>query len=155
VELLGHEDFTPVRIVKGEDWSAMAWDKRRHDLCETMAPRVSPHAVQRRFSTDPTGLKRLLPAQPESFLLCDSDGIISGAYLRDARPWAVEVDKYAQDGTLIYKMKFDEDPALGRGALLQPTIKSQNGYLLFDWWNGDNAGQIKRLLKVRVREPRT
>jgi hypothetical protein len=155
VELLGIEEFSPMRIVRNDEWSAMAWDKRRRDLCESMVPRLSPNAVQRRFSADATGLKRLLPALPEGFLLCDSDGIISGAYLRNARPWAVEIDKYALDGTLIYKMKFEENPALGVGAPLNPTIKSQDGYLLFDWWNGDNAGQIKRLIKVRVREPRT
>jgi hypothetical protein len=156
LEVLETETYSPVRKISGDEWQNLAWDARRTDLCQKMAPQVSRGSLQRRFASDSTGTKRMVNRQ--GFMLCDSEGIWTGTYAGEFGKGKVELEKYTPDGELLYMVKFDEPSEIDwyHGGILNPTLRSQDGYLVFEWWNNNQSGsdrEINRRMKVRFQEP--
>jgi hypothetical protein len=68
------------------------------------------------------------------------------------------VTKYTTTGDLIYRISFQNPEAVFGfiGYPVFPTIKSENGFLNFDWWHFKDVHMewhVARTLKVRLLEP--
>jgi hypothetical protein len=81
LEVLETETYSPVRIMTRDEWSELAWDSKRTKICDELAPKVSPRSLQRRFKSDITGMKRMVPLQAYGEMVCDGDGILSVRYV--------------------------------------------------------------------------
>lgn len=155
LEVLETEVHTPDKVMSGEAWSKLSWDKARHDRCAELAPPVSSGSQLRRFAADPSGTKRMSERLP--FFLCGPDGIWTGSYVGRERGM-MELEKYSAAGDLLYKVQFRNPDEFRHyyGSIAGPTLKSVNGYTEFEWWNNNQSGNdrhISRRMKVRFREP--
>jgi hypothetical protein len=94
-----------------------------------------------------------------SVLKCDKSGIWFADYTDTL---GVGLYKFTNSGDLLYRISFKrpetKEPPHYAGVFVVKTLKSENGYLYFDWlsWTGiyaNNLVKINRYLKIRLPEP--
>jgi hypothetical protein len=163
LETLEQKDYDPVWVIPNDAsssnsrWIEMSWDKQREATCGTILKPEQPGAPLLQswqlFVRDSSGRKKARYTGPA---ICDADLVWFLDY--PAERGRTTLTKYSVDGDLLYRLSFSNPPELHGfgGAILQPTFRAQDGYLLFEWWNTNQAGrdmQVKRSMKLRLKEP--
>ena len=163
LEILSEKLYEPVWIIKNHDdgttkWSDLTFDGARHDRCaqllkleKTGTPLMQGWLL---FTADPTGRKK---ARYTGDVLCEAAALWFFDYA--AERGKMILTKYTAAGDLVYRVSFDKPaPIFGfAGHIMSPTFKAEGGYLNFDWWDSNQAGDdrhIKRSMKVRLAEPK-
>jgi hypothetical protein len=90
--------------------------------------------------------------------ICDTDAIWFWDYVAERN--RVVIMKLTLAGDLIYRISFEKPggPWGYTGHIMTPTLKAENGYLYFEWWDTNQSGSdrhVKRAMKCRLREPLT
>jgi len=159
LDVIEKKDYNPQWIIKNADdpaspWHSLSWDKSRKEMCNSLLRPEYP-GVQgwNFFVNDPSGQKKM---RETGLLTCDIDNIWAFDYVTEKG--RVVIAKYKSNGDLAYRVSFakPDEPGWYLGAIMQPTLKAENGYLYFEWWNLNHAGrdvQVKRTMKVRIQEP--
>jgi hypothetical protein len=163
LEVLEEKDYDPVWVIPNDAsssnsrWTEMSWDKQREAACRTILKPEQPGAPLLQswqlFARDPSGRKKARYTGPA---ICDPEAIWFLDYR--AERGRTTLTKYSAAGDLLYRLSFPNPPELYGfgGAILQPTFRAQDDYLLFEWWNTNQAGRemhVKRSMKVRLKEP--
>lgn len=165
LEVLETKIYEPEWIIKGDgqiqsrDWNAIAFDNERNAKCRSFVRRVGEDSDRPElrgwllFVNDPTGNKK---ARDSGALFCNTDALWFVDFAADPR--RVIFTKFTISGDLVYRISFAKPDTPGGylGHIMQPTFRSENGFLYFEWWNTNQSGwsrHIKRSMKVRIREP--
>ena len=74
------------------------------------------------------------------------------------KPEGIIISKYTVAGDIVYRTSFKkpDDIAEFIGNIRVPSIRSEGGYLRFDWLYFNDVGSkwhVKRLMEMRLREP--
>jgi hypothetical protein len=90
-------------------------------------------------------------------MLCDADVLWFYSYV--AERGHVLIVKTNTRGDILYRVSFPkpDEPEAFQGTIMNPTLRSADGYLSFEWWNVSHRGRdalVNRTMKVRIREPR-
>ncbi|MDH4190039.1 MAG: hypothetical protein OEW21_07535, partial [Betaproteobacteria bacterium] len=163
LEILSEKLYEPAWIIKDHDdgttkWADLSFDKPRHDRCtQLLKPEKAGTPLMQGwflFTGDPTGRKK---ARYTGNVLCEAEVLWFFDYA--AEHGKMVLTKYTAAGDLAYRISFDKPaPIYGfAGHIMSPTFKEQAGYLSFDWWDSNQAGNdrhIKRSMKVRLAEPK-
>lgn len=135
----------------GFEWNNMVWDKVRSERCdEFLVPENKRMDAWYLFINDTTGRKKVRRNHNE---FCDPDVIWFLDYVIEKD--RMVITKYSINGDFIYRLSFRKP---SEGFILSPTLKSENGYLNFEWWDADTSASgkfIKRSIKARIKEPTT
>ena len=167
LEVLASKVYEPDWIIRGDaqiqfrDWTAISVDKERNARCRSLVRQVGDESDKPElrgwllFVKDPTGTKKA--RLDSATILCDASALWFVDY-GWADPRRVILTKFTHSGDLLYRLNFEKPdaPSGYPGHIMQPTFRSENGYLYFEWWNTDQSGWsrlIKRSMKVRVQEP--
>lgn len=135
-------------------WLPLVWNKERYAICGTLLrPEIPQTLGWNYFINDTSGQKMMYS---KGNLICDRDAVWDFDYV--AERGRVVVAKYTPTGDLAYRISFakPDEPDWYQGSLMQPTLKAENGFLFFEWWNLKNAGRdvhVKRSMKVKIKEP--
>ncbi len=143
----------------GPDWRTISWDKEREIKCNALVKRVGNESDRPElrgwllFTHDATGLKK---ARDTSQTFCDDSSLWFSDYVTESN--RVVLTKFALNGDFVYRLSFAKPEGAGDfpGFVLQPTFRSETGYLHFEWWNARQSGRqwlVKRAMKVRLKEP--
>jgi hypothetical protein len=163
LEILSEKLYEPVWIIKNHDdgttkWGDLAFDKPRHDRCAQLLKLEKAGTPLGQgwflFTADPTGRKK---ARYTGEVLCEAEVLWFFDYA--AERGKMILTKYTAAGDLVYRISFDKPaPIYGfDGHIMGPTFKEEGGYLNFDWWDSNQAGNdrhIKRSMKVKLAEPK-
>jgi hypothetical protein len=164
LEIVNTEDYKPEKLVKMDDAfydARQANFKNREKSCEGILKPAYPRSLFMNFAKDTTG--RMIAST--AMTICHTDAVFIGDYLPDANDFKhVVIYKYSSSGDLIYKIKFERpiEPIYYRGSFDDTTLKSEGGYLSFDWESSYDAApmgsvnrelHINRRMKVRIKEP--
>jgi hypothetical protein len=163
LEILSEKLYEPVWIIKNHDdgitrWAELTFDKPRHDRCAQLLKleKAGTSLMQGwfLFTADPTGRKK---ARYTGEVLCEAEALWFFDYA--AERGKMILTKYTAAGDLVYRISFDKPaPIYGfAGHIMSPTFKEEAGFLNFDWWDSNQAGNdrhIKRSMKVRLAEPK-
>jgi hypothetical protein len=164
LEIVSEEDFQPEKLIKMDDAyhaSNQAIFEARENTCKAMLKPAYPRSLFMNFVKDTSG--RMVAST--AMMICHPDAILVGDYLPDASDFKhVVLNKYSLSGDLIYKVRFERptEPVYYRGTLDVTTVKSERGYLSFDWQSSyddappgsvDRVLHINRRMKVRIKEP--
>ena len=152
LEVLESTDLSPEQVMSSDAWSKLAWDAERANRCNEFIKQEYEGSSAEVFIKDPSGLKR---APFPGFQICEPDALWLGNYLPGKK---VMLSKYLPTGERLYTISFEEPaaPPGHAGSVMDPTFKSANGYLTFDWWNSNQEGyerSVVRRMKVRLKEP--
>jgi hypothetical protein len=159
LDVIERKVYKPEWIIMDADdpaspWKALSWDKNRAEICKSLLRPEDP-GVQgwNFFIKDPSEQKKMRETGP---LICDIDNVWAIDYV--VEKGRVVIAKYRSNGDLSYRASFakPDEPGWYLGGIMQPTLKAENGYLYFEWWNLNNSGRevhIKRSMKVRIQEP--
>lgn len=161
-ELLGATEYTPERIVSNDEWGRLAFDREREESCRKLFRLADPDdsMMGERFVKDNTGEKKV----PYSKNGKREMGV---RQICDEHIWFVAhqeergkmvITKFTIAGDLVYRISFRwPEPIQGFiGYISIPSLRSEAGYLYFDWQdfrNTANEWHIKRIFKMRLREP--
>lgn len=160
LEILDVTEYDPVRVLTGDVWNATAWDKEKNARCGALLKKVrdSSDTPELRgwllFVNDASERKK---ARDTGHMFCNAESVWFVDYV--AERGRVVVTKFSIGGDFIYRMSFERpiESSDYRGGIRQPSFRDENGFLLFDWTMGRQAGpsdwHLKRIMKVRVREP--
>jgi len=156
LEVIEVEVFTPERVLSGESWGSVVFDASRHAACQQMTQPEGGHSPLLTFTGDTTGMKRV--SSGAGFQICEPDSIWMGRYVDGSDRKYMTIEKYTANGTLMYKIRFakPDEPGGFLGGIAGPTFRAENHYLYFDWWNSNQSGSdrlVVRRMKVRVKEP--
>jgi hypothetical protein len=165
LEILDANDYNPVRILAQDEWGRLTFDKDRSEYSvygKSLFKQADPNEpwLGKRFTKDLTGQK-IVPYNKSGFhtgvhRLCDKKYILYYAHLEI--PGKMIMTKYTVTGDMLYRISFQKPEEVKgfTGYIHTPSIKSGNGYLTFEWWhfrNYNRKWEVKRTLKVRLREP--
>jgi hypothetical protein len=165
LEIMEVNDYNPVRVLAEDEWGHLVFDKERYEDSEygkSLFKQADPNEpwMGKRFTKDLTGVKKV-PYNKPGFRtgvhrLCDKNYILYYAHLE--LPNKMVITKYTVTGDMLYRISFQNpgDVEGFRGYINTPSVKSENGYLTFEWWHfrdDNHKWEIKRTLKVRLREP--
>ncbi len=161
-EIIEAIDYTPERIVIGDDWTHLMFDQKRDGGCKNLFRPTDPddYMQGQRFVNDSTGQKPVPYSQKAQFnmgvsVLCDDHlWFVTHREEKDK----IVISKFTDTGDLLYRTSFhNPDRVAGFvGSIRVPSLRSDGGYLYFDWLDfRDILGEwhIKRWLKMRMREP--
>ena len=153
LEVLESTDLRPEQVMSSGAWEKAAWDAERATRCNGFVKPEYEGASAEVFIKDPSGLKR---APSPGFGICEPDALWLGNYVPGKN--IVVLSKYLPTGERVYTISFKEPDALPGhlGSLMGPTFKSMDGYLTFDWWDSNQEGDerhVIRRMKVRLKEP--
>ena len=162
LELLHATEYTPERVVGSAEWGHLTYDRVREEACNKMFRPADPddYMMGERFVHDSTATKRV-PYSSNSQRkmgvrqICD-DYIWFVTHLEERDKMIIT--KFTVTGDLVYRISFRHpEPIQGFvGYVAIPSLRSETGYLYFDWQDFRDFNQewhIKRILKLRVREP--
>lgn len=163
LEILSENLYEPTWILKNHDdgttrWSDLVFDKLRHDRCGQLLKLEKAGTPLMQgwflFTGDPTGRKKV---RYTGDVLCEAEVLWFFDYA--AERGKMILTKYTAVGDLVYRISFDKPaPIYGfAGHIMSPTFKEEAGYLNFEWWDSNQAGNdrhIKRSMKVRLAEPK-
>lgn len=159
LEIIERKDYKPEWIIKDVDdtaspWRSLSWDKDRSEMCKSLLRPEDP-GVQgwNFFIKDLSGHKKMYQT---GLVICDIDNVWALDYV--VEKGRVVIAKYISNGDLAYRLSFakPDEPGWYLGSIMQPTLKAEDGYLYFEWWNLNHSGRdvhIRRSMKVRVQEP--
>lgn len=165
LEILETNNYNPVRSIGKDEWSRLVSDKDRSEYseyCKSLFKQADPKEpwLGKRFTKDSTGQK-IVPYNKSSLStgahrLCDKDYILYYAHLELTNKMVIT--KYTNTGDMLYRISFQKPEEVKgfTGYIQTPTIKSEHGYLTFEWWHFrdyNKMWEVKRTLKVRLREP--
>lgn len=159
LEVVEKKDFEPEWVINkaGESasqWLTLSWDKKRSEMCKTLLRPEDPQVHGWYFFiNDPSRLKKI---HVMGILICDIDVVWVFDYV--VEKGRVVVAKYKSNGDLAYRVSFKkpDEPGWYQGGIMQPSLKVENGYLFFDWWNLNHTGHdvhVRRSMKVKIQEP--
>ncbi len=153
LEVLESTDVSPEQVMSDGAWDNAAWDAERENRCKDFIKQEYEGAAAEVFLKDPSGLKR---APFPGFGICEPDALWLGNYVPERN--SLVLSKYLPTGERVYTISFKEPAARPGhlGSLMPPTFKSVNGYLAFDWWDSNQEGNerhVIRRMKVRLKEP--
>lgn len=162
LEILETRNYSLDRIINLDDWTRLAFDKERDTYCSSLFKQADPDdsLLGERFTKDETGQKNVpygkFDMRTGVKRLCDKDNIFFIAHLEE--PGKMVVTKYTPNGDLQYRISFQNPEEVKGfvGYIMAPTIKSEGGYLYFEWWHFMDSNMqwhVKRSLKARFREP--
>lgn len=165
LEILEANDYNPIRYIAQDEWSRLVFDKDRDEYSEygkSLFRQADPNEPWSgmRFTKDVTGQKKVpynkYNIRTGVHRLCDKNYILYYAHLEI--PNKMVMTKYTVTGDMLYRISFQnpEDVKGFIGYINTPSIKSENGYLDFEWWyfrDYPKKWEVKRTLKVRLREP--
>lgn len=161
-ELIKTIDYAPERVSVGDDWERLTFDKKREGECKKLfrPTNQNDYMQDQRFVGDPTGGKRVPYSSNGQFqmgvrMLCDeyvwfvTHQEVSGKMV---------ITKYTHAGDIAFRISFlRPEPVPGFvGYIAIPSLRSEAGFLYFDWMDFRDINRewhIKRILKLRVREP--
>lgn len=161
-EILELVDYTPDRIVIGDEWSYLVSDHKRESECKKMfrPTDLNDYMQGQRFVNDSTGKKPAPYSRTAQFqmgvrVLCDE---YVWFVTHQEEPGKIVISKFTINGDQVYRISFrNPDRVEGfRGYLRIPSLRSEEGYLYFDWLDFRDINRvwhIKRWLKMRMREP--
>jgi hypothetical protein len=161
-EILETINYTPDRVVKGDDWTNLVFDLRREGECKNFFRPTDPNDYMQgqRFVSDSTGDKPAPYSRTTQFkmgvrVLCD-DHIWFVTHLEE--PGKIVISKFTITGDLVYRTSFRKPDRVDGfiGFIRIPSLRSKGGYLYFDWLDFreiDRDWHIKRQLEMRMREP--
>jgi hypothetical protein len=163
LEILETKDYTPVRFIRNDEWTNLSYDRNREEYCKSLFRLVDPYnpLMGKRFTKDTTGQKKVPyhNSQVGVLVLCEPENIFY--YTKLEPPNKMVITKYTVTGDMLYRISFQKPEELKGfiGAIRKPSLKSENGYLNFEWWyfqrNTSRDGwEVKRTLKVRLHEPK-
>lgn len=165
LEVLDEKTYEPTWVIKGDresgsaEWSKLSWDKARVEQCKTLIRPETKGAPLTQtwhlFVADQSGRKK---AKHTGNTFCDEDAIWFLDYVIEKG--RMTVTKYSTTGDLIYRVSFPKpnEPQGFQGHIMLPTFKVENGYVRFEWWNSNQSGsdrQVVRSMRVQFLEPRT
>jgi hypothetical protein len=160
LELLHSMEHTPVLVVADDEWARLTYDRVREEACIGMFKPVDPddYMMGERFTNDNTMKKRVpysVNSQRQTGVrqVCDSH-IWFITHLEDRDKMIIT--KFTITGDLIYRISFRRPEAIQGfvGYIAIPSLKSEGGYLYFDWLDfRDRWWDIKRIMKLRLLEP--
>jgi|GEM_PF-3041590 len=165
LEILETNNYNPVRLIGKDEWSRLVSDKDRSEYskyCKSLFKQADPKEpwLGKRFSKDSTGQKKV-PYNKSNLStgahrLCDKDYILYYAHLELTNKMVIT--KYTDTGDMLYRISFQKPEEVKgfTGYIQTPTIRSEHGYLTFEWWHFrdyNKMWEVKRTLKVRLREP--
>ncbi|MCK9688642.1 hypothetical protein [Scleromatobacter humisilvae] len=153
LEVLESTELRPELVLSSGGWAKVAWDAERESRCDEFIKPEYEGSAAEVFIKDLSGLKR---APFPSIRICERDALWLGNYVPPKS--SVILSKYLPTGERVYTISFKEPDALPGhlGALMAPTFKVSNGYMAFDWWDSDQKGEeryVIRRMKVRLKEP--
>lgn len=161
-EILKIIDYTPERLAIGDDWSALTLDSNREGECKKLFKPTDPNDEMQgqRFIKDSTSSKPAPYSRSAHFdmgvrVLCDE---YVWFITHREEPGKIIISKYTVLGDIVYRASFRKpDDITGFiGYIRVPSLRSEGGYLKFDWLYFKNVGRewhIKRLMEMRLREP--
>lgn len=163
-EVLETIDYTPDRIPTRDEWKLLAFDQKREGECKKLFRPTSrdDYRQGQRFINDSTGNKPAPYSKSAQFdmgvrVLCD-EYVWFVTHRED--PGKIIITKFATTGDLIFRASFRNPERIQgfTGYINIPSLRSEGGYLYFDWmdFNDNNTKRewhIKRILKMRMREP--
>jgi hypothetical protein len=163
LEILETKNYSPDRVIDGNEWGNISFDKDKDANCNALFKPADPNDPMKageRFGKDPTGQK-IVPylrydLHTGAKRICDQNNIWFITHLE--QPNKMLVTKYTTTGNLVYRISFrnPEEVSGFTGYPVLPTIKSENGFLNFEWWHFKNIytdWHVARTLKVRFHEP--
>lgn len=163
LEILEERTHDPVVVIKDDrqsgasKWSELVWDKERAERCKILLKPEIQDAPQNQtwhlFANDASGRKK---ARYTGDAVCDPDAIWFLDYA--VEKGRMGLTKFSASGDFLYRASFEtpEDSGTFTGSILKPTLRTQGGFLHFDWWNTSRSGgehQVRRTLKLRFAEP--
>ena len=165
LEILETNNYNPIRLIEKNEWSHLVSDKERSEYskyCKSLFKQADPKDpwLGKRFSKDSTGQKKgpynKSNLSTGAHRLCDKEYILYYAHLELTNKMVIT--KYTDTGDMLYRISFQKPEEVKgfTGYIQAPTIKSEHGYLTFEWWhfrNYNKMWEVKRALKVRLREP--
>lgn len=165
LEILETNDYNPVRIIAKDEWGLLTHDKNRSEHSEygkSLFRQADPDRpwIGKRFTKDLTGQKKVpynkSALRTGAHRLCDKNYIMHYAHLE--LPNKMVMTKYTLAGDMLYRISFQKPEEVNGfvGYINTPSIKSENGYLTFEWWHfrdNNQKWEVKRTLKVKLREP--
>lgn len=161
-EILETIDYTPDRIVIGDDWSNLVFDRKREGECKKLFRPTDPddYMQGQRFVKDSSGNKPAPYSRATQFnmgvrVLCDEDVWFVA---HQEEPGKIVISKFTVTGDLAFRTSFrNPDRVEGFvGYIRIPSLRSEGGYLYFDWLDFRDINRewhIKRWLKMRMKEP--
>ena len=161
-EILETIDYTPDRIAIGDDWSNLAFDRKRAGECQKLFRPTDPddYMQGQRFVKDNSGNKPVPYSRTAQFnmgvrVLCDEDVWF---VTHQEEPGKIVISKFTATGDLAFRTSFRKPDRVEGfvGDLRTPSLRSEGGYLYFDWLDFRNVNRewhIKRWLKMRMKEP--
>lgn len=156
LEVVKSEHFNPDRVMSSEEWGDATYDRSRSSRCQQLIRPEFDGSGFFNFVRDST-LQRKAPTRV-GIQICDPEQIWLGYYAAGSDASKVVIAKYALDGRLIYRLKFQKpDVSAGYvGTIAGPTFRSESGYLVFDWVTANPSGtrwNVNRRINVRIAEP--
>ncbi len=161
-EILETINYTPDRISIGDDWSNLVFDLKREGECKKLfRPTDTNDYMQgQRFVKDSTGKKPAPYSRTAQFnmgvrVLCDE---YVWFVTHQEEKGKIVISKFTITGDLVYQTSFRNPYRIEGfvGYIRIPSLRSEGGYLYFDWLDFRDTNRewhIKRLLKMRLREP--
>lgn len=158
-EILETIDYTPERISIGNEWTRLTFDQKRTGECKRMFRPADPddYWQGQRFVMDGTGAKPVPYSRAQFIMavrvLCDDD-VWFVTHLEE--PGKIVISKFTVTGDMVYRTSFrkPEQVAGFSGDIRIPSLRSDGGYLYFDWldFRNNNSGwHIKRWMKMRMK----
>lgn len=150
------------RVVVGDDWSIMMFDRTRESACKKLFRPADQNDYMKgqRFVKDSTNSKPVPYSRTAQFsmgvrVLCDD---YVWFVTHQETPGKIVISKFTLTGDLIYRTSFrNPDQVEGFiGYIRVPSLRSRDGYLYFDWLDFRDISRkwhIKRWLEMRIREP--
>ena len=157
--VLESSEYVPEKALDGGDWNALMTDPQRAGACTTVFQRVTLENYQAdlHFAQDPKARKRVPYARsgvldPSIQVLCD-DRVWFIRDLPDSEK--ITITQTTRAGDLVFHTAFfrpRSEPGFS-GALRLPSLRTEAGYVYFDWMLSRNAGSqklLKRSLSLRA-----
>lgn len=161
-EILKTINYTPEHIAIGDEWTNLVFDLDRENECKKLFKLTDPNDEMKgqRFIRDVTGNKPVPYSRSAQFdmgvrVVCDE--YVWFVSYRE-KPEGIIISKYTVAGDIVYRTSFKkpDDIAGFVGNIRVPSIRSEGGYLRFDWLYFNDVGSkwhVKRLMEMRLREP--
>lgn len=161
-DILETIDYVSERVVPiGDEWGRLAFDQKREGACRKLFKPADPndYMQDQRFINDSTGNKRVPYSRNGQFqmgtrVLCDE--YVWFVTHQEERGKMI-ISRFTINGDFVSRISFPKpEPIQGYvGYISIPSLRSEAGYLYFDWMDFRNMHQewyIKRILKMRMRE---
>lgn len=162
LEIVNEQLFAPLWIVTRDEVNSRFYDSAKQQYCQQMTrpTDLSDRWLGERFVGDPSGQK------PVPYFTYQYGDLSAARACSEKEIWFVThleipgwmvMTKYTISGDFLYRIKFQKPNQLA-GFTGYPdiqSIRSENGYLHFDWIDMENTGgtwKIKRILKAKIKE---